>query len=210
MLSGTTQIVGFMQNLLSVKKDTATEKTPETKPTEIRTKDQFTFSTATQKALAFLNSEASGENRDPEMDLIEIENLKQRGEMISQMLHMKLESFHGDFLKQMKAAGIDTSQQIDLQNGIDGNLTVMGDHPDKAKIEQLLTGNEDLLKRFQEITNLAGLSQVLQSISGDKGANSFASTAALYAKQSTAELAKKEVGQMQLQITESGATASFE
>ena len=210
MLTGTTQIVGFMQNLLSPKKETTTEKANETKPIEVQTKDQFTVSTATQKALSFLNSESSGENRDPEMDLIEIENLKQRGEMISQMLQMKLQSFQSDFVKQMKSAGIDTSQQVDLQKGADGNLMVMGDHPDKAKIEQLLAGNENLLKQFQEITNLAGLSQVLQSISGDKGTNSFASTAALYAKQSTAELAKKEIGHMQLQITETGATASFE
>lgn len=202
----------MMQNLLHLKKPTPQEK-PTTSMVEAGGKDQLSISLAAQKAQAFLNQEIAGTG-DVEMDMIGIESLKQRAEMLSQMLQMKLDKFQGDFLDQVKAAGIDASQPIDLKKGADGNLLVAGEHPDKAKINELLAGNDELTKKFEEISKLAGLTQILQSAQTDKSSSPFANIAALYARQSqgspVADSSKISGDRFQLSVGESEASFSWE
>ncbi|MCL2306326.1 MAG: hypothetical protein FWC43_13355, partial [Planctomycetaceae bacterium] len=131
-----------------------------------------------------------------------------------QMLQMKLDKFHGEFLDQLKAAGIDADQPIDLKKGADGNLLVAGDHPDKTQINQLLAGNDDLAKKFDEISKLAGLTQILQSAQTDQSGNPFASIAALYSRQSqaapAADSSKISAERFQLTIAETAASFNWE
>ncbi len=214
MLGGANQIVGMMQGLLSSKKGKAADGLNEAaipQSTQTARTDQFTLSVSLQQALELLNSENSGD-KAPEMDLSGIENLKSRGEMLSQVLQMKLQSFQSDFINQAKTAGIDTTQPVELKKGETGELLVSNNHPDKAKIEQLLAQDEDLAKKFQDISKMAGLSQALQSLSGEKSGSPMSMFAALYAKQSQGEQAAKTVNpdRMSLKIDEASASFSFQ
>lgn len=200
-----------MQNLFPFKKDATVEKTSSPNSTQ---GDRLSISTAAMKAQEFLSSEGIDEGDLAEMDLNKIDSLKQRGELLAQMLQMKLNSFQGDFLEHMQSAGIDVSQAIDLQKGLNGKLQVAGDHPDKEQIENLLMQNQDWIKRFEEITKMAGLTEVFQSVQSEtKGFNPLSSIAALYAKQSQTPqntTGKLPSGQFQLEISETGASYSFE
>lgn len=211
MLTGTTQILGLMQNLLSVKKGDSTEKTPENASTTVNKGDQLSFSSAALKMQKFLNSEEASE-RVPEMDLTSVQSLKQRGEMLSQMLQAKINNFQGDFLNQLQSAGIEAEMPIDLHKGIDGQVRVMGEHSQKNAIEQFLQDNEELIKQFEEITGLAGLSQMLRSLGNEQQNNGSSSIASLYARQTQANESSKSGSdsQFQLHIAETGASYTFE
>ena len=213
MFTSATQLTGMLQNLLPLKKGNPQEKTNEAVGAAEGKKDQVSISLAAQKAQMFLNSEISGVSNDPEMDLYGLESLKQRGEMLAQMLHMKLDKFHGEFLDQLKTAGINADMPVDLKKGADGELLVAGDHPDKARINQILAGNDDLTKKFDEISKLAGLTHVLQSVA-DQSSNPFASVAALYSRQSQTDPAvdssKISSERFQLSIAESSASFNWE
>ena len=214
MFTSATQLTGMLQNLLPLSKGNSQDK-KETPQSAEGMKDQISISLAAQKAQMFLNHEISGgDSNDPEMDMMGIENLKQRGEMLSQMLQMKLDKFHGDFLDQLKAAGIDADMPVDLKKGPDGNLLVAGEHPEQAKINQMLAGNDDLAKKFDEISKLAGLTQIIQSAQTDQSNNPFANIAALYSKQSqatpAADTSKISAERFQLSLDESAASFNWE
>jgi|GEM_PF-5889430 len=55
-----------------------------------------------------------------------------------------LKDFSSDFRKLLRENGIDTSVPIELDTGYDGSIIVTNNHPDKAKIEQLLKNNPDV------------------------------------------------------------------
>ncbi len=59
-----------------------------------------------------------------------------------------------------QSAGIDTSEEIDLQIDSDGNVVVSNDNPQKAKIEKLFANNSDLKNAFAEYV---GYSQIAES-----------------------------------------------
>jgi len=211
MFTSATQLTGMLQNLLPLKKGNPQEQANVPPVGTEGGKDQVSFSLAAQKAQMFLNNEMSGGvSQDLEMDLYGIESLKQRGEMLSQMLQMKLDKFHGEFLDQLKTMGIDTHQPVELKKGADGNLLVAGNHPDQARINQFLAGNDDLTKKFDELSKLAGLTQVLHSVA-DQSNNPFASVAALYSRQSQPDPAvdTSKISAERFQLSISETTASF-
>ena len=214
MFTSATQLTGMLQNLLPLKKGNPQEQANVLPVNNEGGKDQVSISLAAQKTQMFLNNEMSGGvSQDLEMDLYGIESLKQRGEMLSQMLQMKLDKFHGEFLDQLKTMGISTDQPIDLKKGADGNLLVAGEHPDQARINQFLAGNDDLAKKFDELSKLAGMTQILHSVENQSN-NPFASVAALYSRQSqsdpTADSSKISSERFQLSIAESGASYNWE
>ncbi|MGL6227301.1 MAG: hypothetical protein ACRC10_11840 [Thermoguttaceae bacterium] len=212
MLSGAGQIAGFMQNFLSPKKNTTSEGESLQSTHNSVNKDQWTPSPTSRQALELLNFEANG-GETGDMDIADIVNLKGRGEMLSQMLQMKLQKFQGDFMQKMQNAGIDTSQPIELNKGGADDLLVANDHQDKAKIEQILAGNEEMTKMFDEIAKLASLSEVYKSVSPEKNGsnNPLAALAGLYAKQSQDVAMNKAIdGQMNLRVNETAASFSFE
>jgi len=214
MFTSATQLTGMLQNLLPLKKGNPQEQANVPPVGAEGGKDQVSISLAAQKAQMFLNHEMSGGvSHDLEMDLYGIESLKQRGEMLAQMLQMKLDKFHGEFLDQLKAAGINADLPVDLKKGADGNLLVAGDHPDKVRINQILAGNDDLAKKFDELSKLAGMTHVLQSVA-DQSNNPFASVAALYSRQSQSDPAvdssKISSERFQLSIAESAASFNWE
>jgi hypothetical protein len=59
--------------------------------------------------------------------------------------------------KLFKENGIDTSKEIKLQVGADGNVIVASDHPQKAEIEQLFKDNPDLRDEYVKFTALSEL-----------------------------------------------------
>lgn len=208
--STSTPLSGLMQNLFPFKKDATPEKPNVSSSSQ---GDRISISLAAMKAQEFLNSEGIDEKDLAEMDLNKIDSLKQRGELLAQMLQMKINSFQSDFLTQMQSVGVNVEEAIDLQKGTDGNLQVMNNHPDLAKINQRLLQNKDWTKKFDEITKMAGLTEVLSSVQEEsKGFNPFASIAALYAKQSQNSnniTAKLPNGQFQLEISKADASYTF-
>ncbi|MGL6194184.1 MAG: hypothetical protein ACRC2T_05115 [Thermoguttaceae bacterium] len=218
MLSGANQLVGLVQGLLSSKKSQPQNNVQENSNisnpnTTNPQQDLFTLSPSGLRTQQFLNSEMYGSDANGsggELDLAAIGNLKQRGEMLSQMLQVKLQSFQSDFMQKMNAAGVDTSKPIDLQKNDAGNLLVANDHPDKAQIDQILAENPEFAGKFQELSKTAAMSQALLAAAADKSSNPFSSIASLYAKQSQDTNQSKSAGtQFQLQINETAATYSF-
>lgn len=75
--------------------------------------------------------------------------------------------------------GIDTSKEIKLQVGADGQITVAGDHPQKAQIEQLFKDDANLRDDYIKFTAFSELAAAGQE------ANTFQ---AAYAKDPTAAM----------------------
>jgi hypothetical protein len=64
----------------------------------------------------------------------------------------------------LSAAGVDTSQQIDLQVGSDGNVVVSNDNPQKQQIEDTINNNPTLKKAVtQYVQFMQAMAPSLQS-----------------------------------------------
>jgi hypothetical protein len=66
--------------------------------------------------------------------------------------------FHRRAIGALEAAGIDTSHEFSLRLGSQNEVIVMGDHPDKQLIEQLLNSDE-LPELFNRLTGLQEIAQ---------------------------------------------------
>lgn len=53
--------------------------------------------------------------------------------------------------------GIDKNINFSIQVDADGNLKIISDHPDAAKLQKLFDANPDLVKKYRQIETLAGL-----------------------------------------------------
>ncbi len=66
--------------------------------------------------------------------------------------------FHHRAITMLEDAGVDTTQDFSLRLGSQGEVIVMGDHPDKQMIEQILNGN-DLGELFNQFSGLYEISR---------------------------------------------------
>lgn len=176
--------------------------------------DFATFSPAANMMQQLLNMEMKGQGNEEsgEVDLLGLTQLKQRGEMLANMLQMKLKNFGATLMSGMNAAGIDSSQPMNLQNGAQG-LSLLGDAPNKEGIENLLNTNGKLKEQFQEIAQFAKILDMLQSAeTSATGLSKRTSPAHSYAQQSTPNKndSKRPDAEFVLHVMQGGTSYSFE
>lgn len=152
--------------------------------------DLFTLSPTADMMRQFLNTDLTEEGERGEMDLTGLAQLKQRGEMLSGMLRMKLKSFESNLISSMKSAGLDPTESMELKDGKDG-LFLQNDSPDKNALERLFKDKDSLRSEFQDIARLASLVGLLDQLGGSNksemnpfGGDAGVSAATRYARQS--------------------------
>lgn len=211
MISGTNPLSSILQKMVSPINSGNTSVTNEksVKLNELADsmKDQFSLSPSMSKMLEFLNSQPSTEADDDLGDLGNLANMKKKGEDLSNILQMKLQSFQGDLLKGMQTAGIDTSKEINLKDDGMNGVMLMNDHPDAQKIAELFEKENGLKEGFQEISKLADLVRSLQELSGDAAAGTMnlGNIAAKYAKESSSLNPE-----FMMKVLSTGASYTFE
>jgi len=62
-----------------------------------------------------------------------------------------VERFRESAYQRLTAAGVDLSQPIELQSDGLGGIQVAGEHPDRALIEQTLSGDLNLQQQFRSL-----------------------------------------------------------
>lgn len=146
--------------------------------------DQLNLSMLSRQ-LELLNTESGLGQGDEggEMSLQGLENLKQRGKLMANVLQMKLDNFQGNLVKSLQANGIDTSKPISLQDGGEEGLLLGGDHPDAAKIKALFENDQNLSRQFQEIASLSKLVRGIDRLNTETGAGGAHSPIAAYQQQ---------------------------
>jgi hypothetical protein len=73
-----------------------------------------------------------------------------------------LAAFGGELGNKFQAAGIDTSEPIDLSVDANGQVRVTNDHPDKAKIEAIFADDADFAKRFRGLSAAAEIQKAVE------------------------------------------------
>jgi len=73
------------------------------------------------------------------------------------------EHFLGAMNTKLEAAGIDTETPITLKRNADGSISVVGDHPDKEKIEALFTEEPVLAEAFNAIADQCELARKIKA-----------------------------------------------
>lgn len=200
-----------LQSLGSQITDLASKATG--KKTDAKTvSDQLVLSHLSRQ-LDLLDTEAGlgsgGEGEGMALDgLAGLESLKQRGMMMANVLQMKLNSFEQKMISSMKAAGIDTSQGVTLQDGDDLGLLLSGEHPDLGKIQKMFQEDETLMRQFQEIANLATLVHGIRQLNVEAGTGSTHSPIAAYQQQQGA--ASETGNRFTMQIAATGTSFGFE
>jgi hypothetical protein len=76
---------------------------------------------------------------------------------LSGLLREKTSALSGEFETLFQKEGIDTSQEAVLQSDMNGKVIVAGNHPDKARIEELFANDPGLTNRFHEVDALASV-----------------------------------------------------
>jgi hypothetical protein len=112
-------------------------------------------------------------------------------------------------IKRFNAAGIDTSQPIDLSVGADGNVIVKGDNPQKAAIEKLFKDNPGLANQYRQVAaedSWAALGRAYSSYASDyEAAQGAGAEAAVFGKY---EPLFNKISQLSGDLTLSGGTLS--
>ena len=176
--------------------------------------DSVTISSSATMLQNFLNSEMqSGDNSSDlgELDLVGLAQLKQRGDMLANMLQLKMKNFETNLMSNVQGAGLNM-QEMHIKNGDDG-LSLLGDMPNKEPLQNLLGGMQN---EFSDIARLAEVLNMLQQMGPDNGlAGAFGgalSSAAQYAQQSSLDRSsvKRPDADFVMHILQSGSSFTFE
>jgi hypothetical protein len=114
--------------------------------------------------------------------------------------------FHRRAMTQLEDAGIDTTIDFSLRLGSQGEVIVMGDHPDKQLIEQILNSS-DLGELFGQLSGLYEISNAYDEQSSFREAFARNPVAAVadYTQSSHDRLA----GVLQLTLNDEGVSVDF-
>jgi len=101
---------------------------------------------------------AAASHRPRERSPLDIESLPTRNGAVDmaalpQRLAGELKRFAADSNSQLRELGVAIPPAVKLMAGMNGAVLVDGEHPDKARLEQLFADNEDLRERFMQISN---------------------------------------------------------
>jgi hypothetical protein len=198
MLGSTSQINSFM-NMFGVRQGLPMEQIVTTSGVDKAGKsDSVTISPTANMLQQFLNMELQNPDSSSEigeLDLTGLAQLKQRGDMLANMLQVKLKNFESNLITGMKSAGLDTSQDMNMKNG-DNGLLLLNDIPNKESVQGFLQNNSKLKEQFQELGQFANILETLQqfgSHTGQKTTNrAIIPPAAQYTQQSQPLRLEKE------------------
>jgi len=177
--------------------------------------DTVTISSSANMLQQFLNTEMQGGGSADtgELDLLGLAQLKQRGDMLANMLQLKMKNFETHLMGNMQGAGL-PMQDMDIKNGGDDGLLLMGDMPNKEAMQGALGG---LQGEFTDIARLAEVLNMLQQLgpdnaAGESGIAALSSAAAQYAQQSLPDRSsvKRPETDFIMHIMQSGTSFSFE
>jgi hypothetical protein len=176
--------------------------------------DTFTLSPTLNALQQFLSmNDANDNNGQEELSMSSLEQLKQQGEMLANMLQMKLKGFESDLLSSIKKAGIDQVAPMDIKD-VDG-LNITNDAPNKQAIQNLLQGNGKFKEQFQEIARLATLINTVQQLGNNNVQNNVLSEAgakyAQFSKQNSNNInnPRRNESDFTLRILESNSSSMF-
>jgi hypothetical protein len=162
-----------MSGVAQVRHDGKVNRSGKTNPIELAANpiDSITISPTANTIRQFLNMElqnAEQSSETAELDLTGLAQLKQRGDMLANMLQVKLKNFETNLITGMKSVGLDTMQDMTMKNGGDG-LLLMNDLPNKESIQSFLQNNSKLKEQFQEIAQFANILETLQQLGSNTG-----------------------------------------
>jgi len=172
--------------------------------------DTVSISSSANMLQQFLNAEMQGNGGSAEtgeFDLLGLAQLKQRGEMLANMLQLKMKNFESHLVSNVQGAGL-AMQNMDIKNGDDG-LLLMGDMPNKESFQNALGG---LQGEFTDISRFAEVLNMLQQMGPDNMVSALSSAAAQYAQQSQSDRTsvKPPEGDFVMHIMQAGTSFSFE
>ncbi|MDR1964761.1 MAG: hypothetical protein LBQ50_13390 [Planctomycetaceae bacterium] len=176
MLGSTSQINQFMnmfgvQPGLSMDQLAKTTGVGKTNRPQSATPDSLTISPTANMVQQLLNMELQNPNdssESGELGLTGLAQLKQRGDMLANMLQVKLKNFESNLITGMKSAGLDPSQDMNMKNS-DNNLLLTNEIPNKESVQDFLKNNGKLKEQFQEIAQFANILETLQQLSSVTG-----------------------------------------
>ncbi len=173
--------------------------------------DSLTLSPSAQMLQQFLSTDIQAPGESGELDLTGLAQLKQRGDMLANMLQMKLKNFESSLIASMKSAGMDASQDMSIKDG-DQGLLLMENIPGKEGMEQFLNKSGNWQEQFQEIAKLAQLMETLQQAGSRQGAAEGiqGNPALRYVQQSLSDPAMKSSADFVIRFLQGHASFSFE
>ena len=119
---------------------------------------------ASDGSLARLTDSASLSALSPKLRST-LEDISERGGNVLETLEQNVSDLQEGFLdalsERMDAAGVSLDEKLTLSMDDAGSLSVVGDHPDKARIEQVLADAPELSSAFGE---LASQSEIIRDI----------------------------------------------
>ncbi|MDR3199513.1 MAG: hypothetical protein LBU34_16720 [Planctomycetaceae bacterium] len=142
---------------------------------KINSADSVTISPTADMMQQLLNMELQNPNNaseSGELDLTGLAQLKQRGDMLANMLQVKLKNFETNLITGMKSAGLDWTQDMNMKNG-DNGLLLMNDLPNKESVQNFLQNNGKLKEQFQEAAQLANILEALQQLGSNVGSKTI-------------------------------------
>ena len=210
---GTTSSINNYPNIFGIQSGLSMENLAQTLTT---TKsplpmDSVTISSSANMLQQFLNAEMQGGGSSTdtggELDLMGLAQLKQRGEMLANMLQLKMKNFESNLTSNVQGAGL-PMQNMDIKNGDDG-LLLMGDMPNKEAFQNVVSG---LQGEFSDISRLAEVLNMLQQMGPDNMVSALSSAAAQYAQQSQPDRSsvKPPEGDFIMHVLQTGTSFSFE
>ncbi|MBG3878013.1 hypothetical protein FVW20_13595 [Desulfovibrio oxamicus] len=97
-----------------------------------------------------------------------LEDISERGGNVLETLEQNVADLQEGFLDtlsdRLEAAGVSLDEKLTLSMDDEGTLTVLGDHPDKARIEKTLTDAPELSSAFGELASQSELIRDIRSL----------------------------------------------
>jgi len=171
--------------------------------------DTVTISSSAAMLQQFLNAETQEKEKTSDvgdMDMMELAQLKQQGEMLASMLQLKMKNFESNLTANVQGAGL-PMQEMHIKNGDEG-LSLLGDMPDKESLQNALGG---LQGEFTDIARFAEVLNMLQRMGPHTITNGM-SSAAQYAQQSVLDKSsvQRPASDFIMHVLQSGTSFSFE
>jgi len=210
---GSTSSINNYSNVFGVQSGQTFAQLAQTLTTNAKhgaTADTVTISPSATMLQQFLNAEMQGGDPSAEvgdMGMMDLVQLKQKGEMLASMLQLKMKNFESNLTANVQGAGL-PMQEMHLKNGDDG-ISLLGDMPNKYDFQNALGG---LQGEFTDIARLANVLNMLQQMGPNTISDGLSTAAAHYAQQSELDKssAQRPDSDFILHVLQSGTSFSFE
>lgn len=209
---GSTSLINNYSNVFGIQSGQSPEQLAQTLAASAKQAmpgDSVTISSSAAMLQQFLNAEMQGGETTMDADetnLMGLAQLKQKGELLANMLQLKMKNFESNLTTNVQGAGL-PMQDMHLKNSDDG-LSLLGDMQNKEAIQNMLGGMQS---EFLDISRLAEALNMLQQVEPDH-AVAGVSAASQYAQQSLLDRStvKRPETDFIMHIMQSGASFSFE